>query len=70
MYINKIEKQSIPNVMILFTMVKSMLKRFGFNKPSSGLYNGEKNTAGITLDVFDKDKWKRENIYSEKPISD
>ena len=41
----KIEKQSIPNVMDLFTMVKSTLKRFGFVKTSSGLYDGGKNVA-------------------------
>ena len=38
----KIEKQSNPKVMNLFMMIKSTLKRFGFIKPSSGLYDGEK----------------------------
>ena len=38
----KIEKQNIPNVMNWFMMVKSRLKRFGFIKPLSGLYDGEK----------------------------
>ena len=38
----KIDKQSFPNEMNLFMMVKSTLKRFGFIKPSSGLYDGEK----------------------------
>ena len=37
----KIEKQSIPNVKNLFTIVKSTLKRFGFIKPSSDLKDEE-----------------------------
>ena len=34
--------------------VKSALKHFGFIKPSSGLYDGEKIVAWTTLDVFIK----------------
>ena len=40
--IKKIQKQSIPHVMILFTMVNSTVKRLGFIKPSSWHYDGEK----------------------------
>ena len=53
-YIKKIEKQSIPDVMTLFIIVKSTFKRFGFIKPSSGLYDGERIDAGTTMDVFIK----------------
>ena len=35
-------QKSIPNVMNLFMMAKSTLKRFGFIKPPSGLYKGGK----------------------------
>ena len=38
----KIEKRSITNVMNLFMVVKSTLKRFGLIKTSSGLYDGKK----------------------------
>ena len=40
-----IEKQSFPNVIDLSLLVRSTLKRFGFIKPSSGLYDGEKIVA-------------------------
>ena len=46
----KIEKQSIPNMKNLFMMVK----HFGFSKPSSGLYDGEKNVTWTAMDVFIK----------------
>ena len=42
---HKIEKESIPNVMNLFMIVKSMLKRFGYVRPSSGFYDEEKIVA-------------------------
>ena len=41
-WMKKSEKQNIPNVMHLFMRVKAILERFGFIKPSSGLYDGEK----------------------------
>ena len=41
----KLEKQSILNVLNLFMMVKSVLKCFGFIKPSSGLYDCKKFAA-------------------------
>ena len=41
-YMKKIEKQSILNGLNLSMTVKSTLKRFGFIKPSPGLYDGEK----------------------------
>ena len=50
--IKKLEIQSLPNMMNSFMMVKSMLKCFGFIKPSSGLYDGEKIVAWTTIDVF------------------
>ena len=48
----KIEKRCIPNEMNLVMMVSSMLKLWGFIKPLSGLYNGEKNVAGTEMDLF------------------
>ena len=41
-YIKKIEKQSITNVMNLLILIESKLKRFGFIKYLSGFYDGEK----------------------------
>ena len=38
----KIGKQSIPNWMNLFMVVKSTFKRFAFIKSTPGLYDGEK----------------------------
>ena len=38
----KKREQSILNVMNIFMMIKLMLKRSGFIKTSSGLYDGEK----------------------------
>ena len=61
----KIEKQSNPNAMILFMMVKSTLKGFCFIKHSSGLYDGEKCVARTTMDVFIKITGA-EKIYTEK----
>ena len=48
-----------------FMMVKSMLKRFGFIKPSSGLYDGEKIVGLTTMDAFIKIT-REEKVYSEK----
>ena len=60
-------KQSISNVMNSFMMVKSTLKRFGFFKPSSELYDGEKIVAWTTGD--DSIKITGEvKVYTEKEI--
>ena len=48
----KLEKQSIPNLMNLFLMLSSTLKRVGFIKPSPGLYDGEKIVTRTTMDAF------------------
>ena len=64
-YITKIGKQSILNVMNIFMMVKLTLKCFGFIKPSSGLYDGEKIIARTMMGIFTKITGE-EKVYTKK----
>ena len=59
----KIEKQTILNVMSLYD-VKSTLKRFGFNKPSSGL-KMLKNLLEQQLTFYQNNR-REESIYKER----
>ena len=51
-------------MMNLFQMEKSVLKRFGFIKPSSELYDGENIVAWTTMGVFIITEV--EKVYTEK----